>query len=244
LSIQGISAGYGGVRALSDVTLMQGEGEIVTLIGGNGAGKTTLLNIISGIIKPKVGTISFNGEDITGLPPNRIVNLGISQVPEGRHLFNPLTVTENLELGAYRRRGVGKQVIAKDMAAVFHLFPILEKRFNQQAGTLSGGEQQMLAIGRGLMGKPLLMLLDEPTLGLAPIIVAEILKTIQRLRDFGTTILMVEQNARAALSIADRGYVIKTGTLRLTGSARDLLHNAEVKTAYLGADSWRHKADA
>lgn len=239
LKVEGVSVFYEGVHALHEVSLEQTGGEIVTMIGGNGAGKTSLLNIISGINKPTSGRVFFKGKDITGLPPDKIVEMGIGQVPEGRLLFDPLTVQENLELGAYKRRKIGRQKISVDMDAVFDLFPILKERLNQKAGTLSGGEQQMLAIGRGLMSKPLLMLLDEPTLGLAPMIVEEILLTIQRLRNFGTTILMVEQNARAALKVSDRGYVIKAGLIRLEGRAADLLEDENVKRAYLGEDSWR-----
>jgi len=233
--IDGISAYYGGVRALDEISLVQAEGEILALIGGNGAGKTTLLNLISGIIKPSRGTIMFKGEDIVSFSPERIVDLGIIQVPEGRHLFGPLTVQENLEIGAYRRRGKqNKKKISDDFEYILQLFPILGKRLKQRAETLSGGEQQMLAIGRGLMGRPLLLLLDEPSLGLAPLVMQEIISTIERLRQEGTTILLVEQNARAALKIADRAYVLEAGKMRLEGSATDLLENVELKKAYLG----------
>lgn len=233
--IDGISAYYGGVRALDEISLVQAEGEILALIGGNGAGKTTLLNLISGIIKPSHGTIMFKGEDIVSFSPERIVDLGIIQVPEGRHLFGPLTVRENLEIGAYRRRGKqNKKKISDDFEYILQLFPILGKRLKQRAETLSGGEQQMLAIGRGLMGRPLLLLLDEPSLGLAPLVMQEIISTIERLRQEGTTILLVEQNARAALKIADRAYVLEAGKMRLEGSATDLLENVELKKAYLG----------
>lgn len=233
--IDGISAYYGGVRALDEISLVQAEGEILALIGGNGAGKTTLLNLISGIIKPSHGTIMFKGEDIVSFSPERIVDLGIIQVPEGRHLFGPLTVQENLEIGAYRRRGKqNKKKISDDFEYILQLFPILGKRLKQRAETLSGGEQQMLAIGRGLMGRPLLLLLDEPSLGLAPLVMQEIISTIERLRQEGTTILLVEQNARAALKIADRAYVLEAGKMRLEGSATDLLENVELKKAYLG----------
>lgn len=235
-----VSAHYGGVRALQDVSLEEKEGEIVALIGGNGAGKTTLLNLISGIVRPSRGKIFFKGEDITALTPERIVQMGIGQVPEGRLLFGPLTVKENLELGAFkRRRKEEKEDVYKDFEYVYKLFPTLKKRLQQKAGTLSGGEQQMLAIGRGLMGKPVLMLLDEPSLGLAPLLVQEIFSVIKRLKNEGTTILLVEQNARAALRVCDRAYVLETGNIRLHGSASDLLENEEVKRAYLGQDSWR-----
>ncbi len=238
LKIEGISSHYGGVQALDEISLFQGEGEILALIGGNGAGKTTLLNLISGIIRPSRGKIIFKGENIVSFSPERIVKLGIIQVPEGRHLFGPLTVRENLELGAYRRRGKkNKKKISEDFKYILQLFPVLEKRLNQRAETLSGGEQQMLAIGRGLMGKPVLLLLDEPSLGLAPLVVQEIISVIERLRKEGTTILLVEQNARAALRISDRAYVLKTGKIQLQGKASDLLEDEEVKRAYLGQDS-------
>ncbi len=238
LKIDGISSHYGGVQALDEISLFQGEGEILALIGGNGAGKTTLLNLISGIIRPSRGKILFKGENIVSFPPERIVELGIIQVPEGRHLFGPLTVRENLELGAYRRRRKqNKKKISEDFKYILQLFPVLEKRLNQRAETLSGGEQQMLAIGRGLMGKPVLLLLDEPSLGLAPLVVQEIISVIERLRKEGTTILLVEQNARAALKISDRAYVLETGKIRLHGTASDLLETVEVKRAYLGQDS-------
>lgn len=238
LKIHGISSHYGGVQALDEISLVQEEGEILALIGGNGAGKTTLLNLISGIIKPSRGKIVFKGENISCFSPERIVEMGIIQVPEGRHLFGPLTVRENLELGAYRRRGKrNKKKISEDFKYILQLFPILEKRLNQRAGTLSGGEQQMLAIGRGLMGKPALLLLDEPSLGLAPLVVQEIISVIERLRNEGTTILLVEQNARAALKISDRAYVLETGKIRLHGIASDLLETVEIKRAYLGQDS-------
>ncbi len=238
LKIDGISSHYGGVQALDEISLFQREGEILALIGGNGAGKTTLLNLISGIIRPSCGKIVFKGENIVSFPPERIVELGIIQVPEGRLLFGPLTVRENLELGAYRRRGnKNKKKISEDFKYILQLFPVLEKRLNQRAETLSGGEQQMLAIGRGLMGKPVLLLLDEPSLGLAPLVVQEIISVIERLRKEGTTVLLVEQNARAALKISDRAYVLETGKIWLHGTASDLLGTVEVKRAYLGQDS-------
>jgi branched-chain amino acid transport system ATP-binding protein len=238
LKIDGISSHYGGVQALDEISFIQKEGEILALIGGNGAGKTTLLNLISGMIRPSQGKIVFKGENIASFPPEKIVGMGIIQVPEGRHLFGPLTVRENLELGAYRRRGRrNKKKISEDFKYILQLFPVLEKRLNQRAETLSGGEQQMLAMGRGLMGKPVLLLLDEPSLGLAPLVVQEIISVIKKLRDEGTTILLVEQNARAALRISDRAYVLETGKIRLHGIASDLLETAEVKRAYLGQDS-------
>ena len=235
LEIHGISAHYGGVRALDDVSFKLDEEEILALIGGNGAGKTTLLNLISGIIKPSRGNIIFKGKSILSLSPEKIVELGIIQVPEGRHVFGPLSVKENLELGAYRRRGKqNKKKILDDFEYILALFPVLEKRLKQRAETLSGGEQQMLAIGRALMGRPVLLLLDEPSLGLAPLIVQEIISTIEKLRNEGTTILLVEQNARAALKISDRAYVLETGKVRVQGKASELMENEAVKKAYLG----------
>ena len=237
LVITDVSANYGGVQALHNISLQEGAGEIVALIGANGAGKTTLLNLISGIIRPSNGKIIFNGQDLISFSPEKIVELGIIQVPEGRLLFGPLTVKENLELGAYRRRAkADRKKVSKDFEYVLQLFPVLKNRLEQRAETLSGGEQQMLAIGRGLMAKPLLLLLDEPSLGLAPLIVQEILSIIVRLKKEGTTILLVEQNARAALRISDRAYVIEAGRIRLQGKAENLLENEEVKKAYLGQD--------
>ena len=237
LVITDVSANYDGVQALHNISLEEGAGEIVALIGANGAGKTTLLNLISGIIRPSNGKIIFNGQDLISFAPEKIVELGIIQVPEGRLLFGPLTVKENLELGAYRRRAKAeRKKVSKDFEYVLQLFPVLKNRLEQRAETLSGGEQQMLSIGRGLMAKPRLLLLDEPSLGLAPLIVQEILSIIVRLKKEGTTILLVEQNARAALRISDRAYVIETGRIRLQGKAGDLLENEEVKKAYLGQD--------
>jgi len=237
LAINNVSAHYGGVQALHAVSLAEGEGEIVALIGANGAGKTTLLNLISGIIRPSSGQILFDNMDLASFSPEKIVELGIVQVPEGRLLFGPLTVKENLELGAYRRRGKeDKAKISEDFEFIMQLFPVLNDRLQQRAQTLSGGEQQMLAIGRGLMAKPRLLLLDEPSLGLAPLLVQEILTVIKRLKDEGTTILLVEQNARAALKISDRAYVMENGRIRIQGKAADLLENEEVKKAYLGQE--------
>jgi len=235
LEIHGISAHYGGVRALDDVSFKLDDKEILALIGGNGAGKTTLLNLISRIIKPSRGNIIFKGKSILSLSPEKIVELGIIQVPEGRHVFGPLTVKENLELGAYRRRGrQNKKKILDDFEYILALFPVLEKRLKQRAETLSGGEQQMLAIGRALMGRPILLLLDEPSLGLAPLVVQEIISIIEKLRNEGTTILLVEQNARAALKISDRAYVLETGKVRVQGKSSELMENEAVKKAYLG----------
>jgi len=236
LKIRNLSAYYGSVKALNGVTLHVREGEIVTLIGANGAGKTTLLNAICGLVRQD-GELSLAGRSLRGLAPEEIVALGISQVPEGRQLFAPMTVAENLELGAYRRfRRESRAVIREDLEGVFQLFPHLQGRLAQPAGTMSGGEQQMLAIGRALMASPRLLLLDEPSLGLAPIVVENILSTLSRLRAEGVTILLVEQNARAALKVADRAYVMETGRIILSGSAADLLQDRQVTRAYLGRD--------
>ncbi len=239
LRIKNINTYYGQVHAIKNVSLHLAEGEIVTLIGANGAGKTTLLNSLSGIVPPKSGQILFNDTEINNLAPHSIVRQGVSQVPEGRQVFKPLSVEDNLELGAYlhyRIKG-GKAQAKKDMEMVYELFPILKQRRKQLAGTLSGGEQQMLAIGRALMARPRLLLLDEPSMGLAPMIVQEILKVIANLsREKKTTILLVEQNARAALKIANRGYVLETGRLILEGTAAELLENKDVQRAYLGKD--------
>jgi branched-chain amino acid transport system ATP-binding protein len=243
LQVKDIDAYYGGIHALRGVSLHIRVGEIVALIGANGAGKTTILNVISGIIRPEWGRVIFTDQDITHFPPEKIVQVGIGQVPEGRQLFNPLTVTENLELGAYvRYKGRDKREILKDMEYVLDLFPILKERRKQAAGTLSGGEQQMLSIGRTLMGRPKLILMDEPSLGLAPLLVREIFRVTQQLNEDGTTVLLVEQNAKAALKIAHRGYVIETGRVVLEGPSTRLSENEEVKRAYLGmGPTERHK---
>jgi branched-chain amino acid transport system ATP-binding protein len=212
-------------------------GEIVTLIGANGAGKSTILNSISGLISSKGGEIFFQEKLLNGQPPEAIVRLGICQVPEGRQIFQPLTVLENLELGAYLRYGRrDRSAISRDLNIVYSLFPILAERKQQVSGTLSGGEQQMLAISRALMSRPKLLLLDEPSMGLAPKVVTDIFRTIIRLRDEGLTILIVEQNARAALKVADRGYVLEVGRIILQGTATELLEDNDVKRAYLGQD--------
>jgi branched-chain amino acid transport system ATP-binding protein len=239
LRIKNINTYYGQVHALKNVSLHLQGGEIVTLIGANGAGKTTVLNSLSAITPPKSGEILFEGSTIKNLSADRIVDLGISQVPEGRQIFKPLSVEDNLELGAYLRfrKREGRASIRKDIEHVFHLFPRLSERRRQIAGTLSGGEQQMLAIGRALMAKPKILLLDEPSMGLAPLVVKEIFKVVSKLRsEQGTTILLVEQNAKAALAIADRGYVLETGKVILEEKASELLENKEVQRAYLGKD--------
>jgi len=242
LSVRQINTYYGGIQALRSASLHVKKGEIVALIGSNGAGKSTLLNCISGVVPVRSGSIIFNELEITHLPPEKIVKQGIVQVPEGRQLFNPLTVLENLELGAYLRFSKeDKKEIEKDLAYVMDLFAILKERKHQKAGTLSGGEQQMLSIGRAIMDRPKVMLLDEPSLGLAPLIVLEIFDVIKKLQEDGTTILLVEQNAKASLKVATRAYVIETGRITLEGEARTLMQNEAVKTAYLGKD-YREKS--
>ncbi|KNY27866.1 ABC transporter ATP-binding protein [Pseudobacteroides cellulosolvens] len=232
LEIKNLDVYYGVIHALKDISIQVNEGEIVTLIGANGAGKTTTLRTISGLIKPKNGTILFNGENIKDINAQEIVKKGLSHVPEGRHVFSDMTVLENLELGAYLRRD--KKNIKEDMAKVYSRFPILEKRLKQNAGTLSGGEQQMLAIGRALMSRPKLLLMDEPSMGLAPLLVKEIFSIIEDINKQGTTILLVEQNAHMALSIAHRAYVLETGTIVLKGTGKELAQSEEIKKAYLG----------
>jgi len=237
LKIRNLQTFYGRIRVLDNVSLSVKPGEIVTLIGANGAGKSTMLNCISSLIPSREGEILFQGQRINGQPPEAIVRLGICQVPEGRQIFQPLTVLENLELGAYLRYGRRERSsIQQDLNMVFSLFPVLSERSDQVSGTLSGGEQQMLAIARALMSRPKLLLLDEPSMGLAPRVVVDIFHTIRRLRQEGLTILVVEQNARAALKIADRGYVLETGRIILQGSAAELLEDHDVKRAYLGRD--------
>jgi len=232
LRIEAIDVYYGAIHALKNVSLQVEEGSIVTLIGANGAGKTTTLKTISGILRPRSGAITFEGRDITRLAPQEIVRLGLSQVPEGRRVFPSMSVLENLEMGAYLRKD--KEGIKKDLEVVFTRFPRLLERRKQVAGTLSGGEQQMLAIGRALMARPRLMLLDEPSMGLAPLLVREIFEIIKDINARGTTILLVEQNAHMALSVANKAYVLETGEIVLEGSARELLESEDVKKAYLG----------
>ena len=223
---------YGNIQALHNISLEVNEGEIVTLIGANGAGKSTLLKTLSGLLKPKKGKIEFLGKSITGKAAQTIVKAGISHVPEGRRVFANLTVEENLELGAFLRKD--KAGINSDLTKVYETFPRLLERRKQLSGTLSGGEQQMLAIGRAIMAKPKLVLLDEPSMGLAPLMVQTIFKVIEEINNDGTTVLLVEQNAHMALSVANRGYVIETGKVVLSGPARELQSSEEVKLAYLG----------
>jgi len=235
LRIQNLKSYYGRLQALRGISLHVGKGEIVTLIGANGAGKSTILNTVAGLITQSEGKILLDGKDIRGLPPEKIVKHGVALVPEGRQLFAPMSVADNIALGAYLRHKNGsKAELEQDTAMVFSLFPVLEERRKQLAGTLSGGEQQMLAIARALMSRPRLMLLDEPSLGLAPMMAEEIFKTIVRLKRQGVTILLVEQNARMALQVAERGYVIETGQVVVQGPSADLLRNREVERAYLG----------
>ncbi|TFG62108.1 MAG: ABC transporter ATP-binding protein [Spirochaetales bacterium] len=237
LKVRNLRAGYGSLQVIKGVSLHVNEGEIVTLIGANGAGKTTLLNTLAGIIKPFSGSISYNGKDTSRLAPEAISSMGCVLIPEGRLLFSAMTIRENLILGAYNLLKSGKKEEAdKELEEMFTLFPRLKEREQQHAGTLSGGEQQMLAIARGLMSRPSFIMMDEPSMGLAPKIVAEILTIITELRSQGKTILLVEQNARAALRVADRGYVMDTGSMFIEGSAQELLLNKDVQRAYLGKE--------
>jgi branched-chain amino acid transport system ATP-binding protein len=231
LSIAGLRAGYGKIEVLHDVALIVAQGQIVTLIGANGAGKTTLLKTISGLIRPNAGSIDFEGESIARRPAHRIVARGISHVPEGRAILKRMTVLDNLRMGAFVRRDAE---VARDIDAVFARFPVLGERRTQMAGTLSGGEQQMLAIGRALVARPRLLLLDEPSLGLAPKFVTRIFLTLRELRQEGKTILLVEQNARQALQVADTGYVMERGRIAFSGSGAALLDMPEVRRTYLG----------
>ena len=232
LKIENLEVAYGNIKAIKGISLEVNQGEIVTLIGSNGAGKSTTLRAISGILKPRTGSITFNGERIDGVEGHEIVAKGICQSPEGRRIFPKMTVDENLDLGAFLRND--KQEIANDRQRVLELFPKLQERIDQKAGTMSGGEQQMLAVGRALMGSPKLLLLDEPSMGLAPVLVEMIFETIVRINKQGTTILLVEQNALAALNVADRAYVLESGSIKMSGNAKDLISNDEVTKAYLG----------
>ncbi len=237
LRVKNISAYYGNIQVLRRVTFHVKQGEVVSLIGGNGAGKSTLLNVISGLHPASSGTVSFERQEIQKLPPDKMVRLGLLQVPEQRQIFNSMTVTENLELGSYcLPKKEQKTVSLAQRDEIYHLFPILKERAKQRAGTLSGGEQQMLSIARALMAKPRMLLLDEPSLGLAPLVAQEIFQVTRTLQDNGTTILLVEQNAQAALEICDRAYVLEAGRIVLEGSPEELLANDEVRRAFLGRD--------
>jgi branched-chain amino acid transport system ATP-binding protein len=232
LRMDNVKTYYGNIRALKGISIDVDEGEIVCLIGGNGAGKSTTLMTISGVLTPIEGEVLYDGRSIVSVRPDNIVRMGVCQVPEGRMIFPILTVMENLDLGSYTR--TDKEGVEEDFERVFHLFPVLYERRKQYGGTLSGGEQQMLAIARALMGRPKLLLLDEPSLGLAPILVDTIFETIRQINDQGTTILLVEQNAQLALQFSDRGYVIETGKIVLEDTSEELLENEKVKKAYLG----------
>jgi branched-chain amino acid transport system ATP-binding protein len=237
LRLRNVDAGYGKLTVLRRVSLHVSPGEIVTIVGANGAGKTTLLRTIAGLVRPRSGEIAFDGRDVTRLATERVVALGCSLVPEGRQVFAPMPVRENLLLGAHVQYARGRRrEVAEDLERVYGLFPVLRARDHQLAGTLSGGEQQMLAIGRALMARPKLMMLDEPSMGLAPLVVKDIFGIVKRISEEGTTVLLVEQNARSALKIASRGYVLETGRIVLQGTAEELLANRDVQRAYLGSD--------
>ncbi|HEX6444182.1 MAG TPA: ABC transporter ATP-binding protein [Streptosporangiales bacterium] len=233
LDVVDLQVAYGKIKAVKGVSFSVGEGQLVSLIGTNGAGKTTTLRTISGLLSPVTGTISFQGKRIDNMPAHHIVELGIAHVPEGRHIFPRMSVEENLLLGAYTRKG---QQLGADLDRVYELFPVLQERRKQAAGTFSGGEQQMLAIGRALMSGPRLLMLDEPSMGLSPIMMARIMDTLTELRERGTTILLVEQNAQAALELADYGHVLEIGRITVSDTGANLLGNAEVRKAYLGED--------
>jgi len=232
LEVRDLDVRYGAIRAIKGIDFTVEEGEIVALLGANGAGKTTTQKTISGMLRPAAGSITFDGQRIDGIPAHRLIGLGICHVPEGRHVFPRMTVAENLEMGAFRFRRPDET----ELERVMELFPRLRERFRQQAGTLSGGEQQMLAIGRALMGKPRLLLLDEPSMGLAPLIVRQIFEIVREINESGVTVLLVEQNAAQALALAHRGYVLETGELVLSGTGQDLLADDRVRAAYLGEE--------
>jgi branched-chain amino acid transport system ATP-binding protein len=236
LAVDGLEVAYGKIRAVKGVSFAVPAGAVVTLIGANGAGKTTTLRTLSGLLAPSAGTVSFDGRRIDGVPAHQIVELGIAHVPEGRRIFPRMSVGENLELGAFTRVEAGPGELAADLDRVFTLFPVLAERRRQAGGTLSGGEQQMLAIGRAMMSRPRLLMLDEPSMGLSPIMMNLIFTTLAELKAQGTTILLVEQNAQAALALADRAYVIETGSVVLEGSAAELSASEQVRKAYLGED--------
>lgn len=235
LEVKNLEVNYGGIKALRGVSLKVEEGKIVTLIGANGAGKSTTLKAITGLVKARDGEITFNGENLLKMKPKDIVASGISLVPEGRHVFSNLTVLENLKMGAFLRKDT--EEIQKDMDWVFELFPRLKERTWQEAGTLSGGEQQMLAIGRGLMARPKVLMMDEPSLGLAPIVVKDMFRIIEEINKSGVTILLIEQNANAALKIAHEAYVLETGNITMEGSGKELMSDPKVKEAYLGTSA-------
>ncbi len=231
LKVDNINVYYGAIHAIKGISFHVDEGEVVTLIGANGAGKSTTLNTISGLLRSKTGSVEFMGKSLNRTPAHKIVSQGLALVPEGRRVFLQMTVQENLEMGAFTQKNSG---VAADLEMVYQQFPRLKERYKQTAGTLSGGEQQMLAMGRALMSHPKLLMLDEPSMGLAPILVEQIFEIIQNLHNAGTTILLVEQNAQAALSVADRGYVLETGKVVTTGTGSELLSSPEIKKAYLG----------
>ena len=232
LDVRDLEVRYGAIAAIKGISFHVQEGEIVALLGANGAGKTTTQKTVSGMLRPAAGSITFAGERIDGIPPHELINLGICHVPEGRHVFPRMSVAENLSMGAFRFRAPDQDLLAH----VLDLFPRLKERYSQEGGTLSGGEQQMLAIGRALMGKPRLLLLDEPSMGLAPLIVEQIFEIVRGINTEGVSVLLVEQNARQALTLADRGYVLETGELVLSGTGRDLLADDRIRAAYLGEE--------
>ena len=231
LNVNDINVYYGAIHAIKGVSFQVNDGEVVTLIGANGAGKSTILNTVCGLLRSRTGSVEFLGQDLAGIPAHKLVERGLAHVPEGRRIFQHMTVEENLEMGAYTQP---RSSVDPNLERVFEQFPRLKERRRQVAGTLSGGEQQMLAMGRGLMSSPRLLMLDEPSMGLAPILVEQIFEIIKQLHQAGTTILLVEQNARMALSVADRGYVLETGKIVATGTGDELLHDEAVKKAYLG----------
>ena len=232
LEVKDLQVYYGMIQAIKGVSFHVNEGEVIALIGANGAGKTTILHTVSGLLAPKSGSVTFEGTDIVKIPGHKIVSMGMAHVPEGRRVFAELSVYENLKLGAYTRKN--KAEIAESLERVYKSFPRLEERKNQLAGTLSGGEQQMLAMGRALMSKPKIILMDEPSMGLSPILVEEIFNIVKEISASGTTVLLVEQNAKKALSIADRAYVLETGNIVLSGDAKEMMNNDSIKKAYLG----------
>ena len=234
LEVEDLRVAYGKIEAVKGISFSVEAGQVVTLIGTNGAGKTTTLRTLSGLLKPLSGKIFFDGQPLNGIPAHKIVSMGLAHSPEGRRIFPRLTIAENLQLGAFLRKDTAD--VAKDMQKAYDLFPILGERRNQASGTLSGGEQQMLAMGRALMSRPKLLMLDEPSMGLSPIMMQKIMETITELKSQGTTILLVEQNAQAALSLADRGHVMEIGRIVLSGSGQELLHDESVRKAYLGED--------